>query len=325
MADRLGDRQPGSQGKERSKARRAALAPPPLRMRPRAWDTPPLAPPLPALLSLPAHPQPHSGVWLPLPAMALPDTEFYRRRIAKCRAVPESERGANARALLESHEMIEAALAVVPPQGTRRAAPSRDAVSVAQALWLRAYVECDAAPAHPMCSTDWLLDYLAPAVPYIGTHQAAVSIDWARVPFPPAGHEDTLQALGFLLRGIVGGARLIAPPRELHMLRTACLKVLDTAGDAAVDAALAQLAAAAGSSGPRLPTAAELRIACVTSIVEHTPEDKAIRATERLLQLLPDSPRALMKLAKLDSGAWEGRACAHSVPPLVQGRTRAAQ
>ena len=42
--------------------------------------------------------------------MAERDTEFYLRRIAKCREVPESERTHNVRALLESHELLEAAL-----------------------------------------------------------------------------------------------------------------------------------------------------------------------------------------------------------------------
>ena len=69
--------------------------------------------------------------------MAEVDTEFYLRRIAKCRAVPESERGADVRALLEAHELLEAAVADLPLPGSAAPQPSSDAVSVARARYLR--------------------------------------------------------------------------------------------------------------------------------------------------------------------------------------------
>ena len=72
--------------------------------------------------------------------MAERDTEFYLRRITKCRAVPESERTADVRALLESHELLEAGFVDLPLPGSSSSAappPSRDVVSVALARWAR--------------------------------------------------------------------------------------------------------------------------------------------------------------------------------------------
>ena len=82
--------------------------------------------------------------------MALPDTEFYLRCIRKCRAVPENERSANVRALLESHELIEAAVEAVPPDDSSGASAPCDVVSVALARFLRAYVVMDGQVIYPI-------------------------------------------------------------------------------------------------------------------------------------------------------------------------------
>ena len=251
--------------------------------------------------------------------MALPDTEFYLRCIRKCRAVRESERSANVRALLESHDLCEAALADLPPAWSSEGPPpSRDAASVALARLLRAYVVMDGEMIHPFPPSVWLVSYLEPVLTVAHAHGpgAAPRVRFeqhlVRVPFPPAGDERAGAALGILVRTIVAASRMISPG-EGHRALKACLGVLDAAGDA-VDAALVRLAATAGGSGPRLPTAAELRIACLAPIVLEQPPglrrgslSEYRSALERLLQLEPEHPRALYRLAEMELSRerWE--------------------
>ena len=189
--------------------------------------------------------------------MALPDTEFYLRCIRNCRAVAEGERGANERALLESHELIEVVLVVVPLRVSDAAPPpTRDTVSVALAHWLRAYALCDGAPAHPFHTTAWLEHDSEPVVTWIGPDQAGLSGDWARDPFPPAGHPHTLEALGTLLRGMVGGAQLQNPAHELRVLREACWTQLATLSWTQRSRSWRQRLAAAGPACPPRPSCA---------------------------------------------------------------------
>ena len=258
--------------------------------------------------------------------MAARDTEFYLRCITKCRAVPESERSANVRALLESHELIEAALADVPPVAGSGPPPSFDAVSVALARTLRAAVLCDGLVPHPVVWTRWLLDLLAPVhVEVPGTGMARVGAPVA--PFPPAGHERALPALGALLSGIFAGSKLHEFSPLYHRLLDRCLSVLDTAEEA-VDAALAQLAASAGGSGPRLPTTHELRIACLASTVmlmapgkcEHVTPDEYSQATERLLELEPERPIAIMRAGEIHA---VGRRLGLALPLMLRAHEAA--
>ena len=106
-----------------------------------SWAIPPLPPPAP-----PYH-LTHTRAAMTLP---VPDTEFYLRCIRKCRAVPENERSANVRALLESHELIEAAVEAVPPDDSSGASAPCDVVSVALARFLRAYVVMDGQVIYPI-------------------------------------------------------------------------------------------------------------------------------------------------------------------------------
>ena len=260
--------------------------------------------------------------------MAARDTEFYLRCITKCRAVPESERSANVRALLESHELIEAALADVPPVAGSGPPPSFDAVSVALARTLRAAVLCNTLIQipHPVVWTRWLMDLLAPVhVEVPGTGMARVGAPVA--PFPPAGHERALPALGALLSGIFAGSKLHEFSPLYHRLLDRCLSVLDTAEEA-VDAALAQLAASAGGSGPRLPNAAELRVACLVAIVlvrtsresEEVSLEEYDTALQRLLQLEPEWPLALFRAAEFELASGRPERCL----PLVRRAHQAA-
>ena len=149
-------------------------------------------------------------------------------------------------------------------------------------------------------------------------------------PFPPAGDEHAVAALGILLRCIVAASRMISPGGGDGALK-ACLKALDTAPEGAVDAALARLAATAGGSGPRLPTAAELRFACLAPIfLERSPvvlQKRALseyRSTlERLLQQMEcERPRVLYRIAEVELSRerWEA-----ALPLLRRAREVATQ
>ena len=266
--------------------------------------------------SLPPSPCPppttHTRAAMTLP---VPDTEFYLRCIRKCRAVAESERSADVRALLESHELIEAAVEAVPtprPDGAAAPAPEVRAVAVARAL--RAYVLCDGILVHPVALTAWFLDSEPAFTADGGILVYEVDLDAFEQPFPPLGDEGAVAALGVLLRTMVSLVRLPQYEKDLesksrqHALLSVCLEKLDTAPEGAVDEALEQLAAAAGSSGPQLPSATELRMACLIPLVlVHGPQrlegDLLIEcslAAERLLQLAPDLPRAILTAAELE-------------------------
>ena len=222
-----------------------------------------LVPPHPCRRALPPAPlnPPRHPLHALVPAMALPvqDTEFYLLDVAKCRAVPESERSADVRALLESHDLIEAVLAVLPPPGSAAVAPPPPAVqAVAIARWLRADVVCDCMPAHPLVSSMWMALQLA------GLHERGELAPAASAAFE-ALSTSTAAPVGALLRGIFFSVRFeynVGSP-IVRKLRRACLEMMDRVGDDATNAALAELAAAAGGAGPRLPTAAELRVACL--------------------------------------------------------------
>ena len=223
-------------------------------------------------------------------AAQLPNLEFYLRCITKCRAVPEGERSADVRALLESHELIEAALADVPLDGGS-AAPSRAAVAVALARYQRAYVLCDTQVPHPVSYTTWFCDEGASYLEHVDMQGEQAQSD-----------EDKL---GALLCNMLAGQRLPLHDPTKYGLLTRCLNELDTAGDR-VDTALTQLAAAAGGSGPRLPTAAELRVACLAPIalecrpVPPAPMDGYERAVQRLVQLVPGNPPTTIQAAQVE-------------------------
>ena len=242
----------------------------------------------------------------PAMAMAAPDTEFYMDCIARCRALPEDERSANARALLESHELIEAALAVIPLVGLDDAAPqpTRDAASVGLARYVLAYVLSDGTLAHPIATTHWMIDHLEPIVS-MNDSRGRFKTAALQQPFPPAGDEGAAAALGVLLRGMVAG--IILDNNGYDKVLMACLNTLDTAFDA-VDAALAALAASEGGGGPPLPTAHELRVACLACIgLAYAPPESGRllaayrRAAERLLELEPDRPRVISRAAEAET------------------------
>ena len=241
----------------------------------------------------------------------IPDTEFYKRCVIKCRAVPESERSGNVRALLESHELVEAAVADLPLSEAETPQPSRDAASVAFARLSLANVVCKCHIPHPH-GRIFPSHYLGPVYREFGPDQQfELAYDLLRKPFPPLGGDRALEALGWLLRGIYAWIHLFSRGSQYQLqLYTAdaagaCMNTLDTAGDA-VDAALTQLAAAASGSGPRLPTATELRVACLCPIVlslsplqSSVPLAAYAPLAERLLQLEPDRPTALFRAAEV--------------------------
>ena len=81
-----------------------------------------------------------------------------------------------------------------------------------------------------------------------------------------------------------------------------------------MDAALAELAAAADGNGPALPTAAELRLACMVKLTHRGPDDPDgtpladyCRATQKLLELKPDWPYAIARAADAERlrGRWD--------------------
>ena len=178
-------------------------------------------------------------------------------------------------------------------------------MSVALARYLRAFVLSTSGVAHPSFDSE-VLRHMEPVILRVDDTHYNIREELLQPPFPRAGDPQAFKALGLLLRGIAGSTYLTTHTSSTRDVLAACLRQLDTAGEA-VDAAPAELAAAAGGSGPALPTAAELRLACLIRLVQRGPESdhgtplaEFCKAAERLLQLQPDEPLAWARAAAAD-------------------------